>query len=196
MFEQTFKNIDDLLHKDAGCTSELDSTEQSSWLLFLKYLDALEQDEAAETEPKPPPSTDPPPARIKVRLVDGKEHKIQHMMATSLWSASHTRKAQLAVAAEPVSRADRAAAAHAAAAAEFTDKQQAFVDFVLAQYVRQGVDELDAEKLAPLLQLKYRALNDAFVELGKPEQVRRVFVGFQRHVYESHTDHHKASHAD
>ena len=48
MFEQTFKNIDDILHKDAGCTSELDYTEQSSWLLFLKYLDALEQDKAME----------------------------------------------------------------------------------------------------------------------------------------------------
>ena len=50
MFEQTFKNIDDILHKDAGCTSELDYTEQSSWLLFLKYLDALEHDKAAEAE--------------------------------------------------------------------------------------------------------------------------------------------------
>jgi type I restriction enzyme M protein len=50
MFEQTFKNIDDILHKDAGCTSELDYTEQSSWLLFLKYLDALEQDKASEAE--------------------------------------------------------------------------------------------------------------------------------------------------
>ncbi|WP_291271644.1 N-6 DNA methylase [Geothrix sp.] len=48
MFEQTFKNIDDILRKDAGCTSELDYTEQSSWLLFLKYLDALEQDKATE----------------------------------------------------------------------------------------------------------------------------------------------------
>ena len=48
MFEQTFKNIDDILFKDAGCTSELDYTEQSSWLLFLKYLDALEQDKATE----------------------------------------------------------------------------------------------------------------------------------------------------
>ena len=37
MFEQTFKNIDDILHKDAGCTSELDYTEQSSWLLFLNH---------------------------------------------------------------------------------------------------------------------------------------------------------------
>ena len=50
MFEQTFKNIDDILHKDAGCTSELDYTEQSSWLLFLKYLDALEQDKALEAQ--------------------------------------------------------------------------------------------------------------------------------------------------
>ena len=50
MFEQTFKNIDDILHKDAGCTSELDYTEQSSWLLFLKYLDALEAEKAAEAE--------------------------------------------------------------------------------------------------------------------------------------------------
>ncbi|HEU0219912.1 MAG TPA: type I restriction-modification system subunit M N-terminal domain-containing protein, partial [Gallionella sp.] len=42
MFEQTFKNIDDALRKEAGCTTELDYTEQTSWLLFLKYLDALE----------------------------------------------------------------------------------------------------------------------------------------------------------
>lgn len=46
MFEQAFKNIDDVLWKDAGCTSELDYTEQTSWLLFLKYLDALESDRA------------------------------------------------------------------------------------------------------------------------------------------------------
>lgn len=48
MFEQTFKNIDDILHKDAGATSELDYTEQTSWILFLKYLDALEQNKALE----------------------------------------------------------------------------------------------------------------------------------------------------
>ncbi len=48
LFEQTFKNIDDVLWKDAGCTSELDYTEQSSWILFLKYLDALERDKATE----------------------------------------------------------------------------------------------------------------------------------------------------
>ena len=48
MFEQAFRNIDDVLWKEAGCTTELDYTEQTSWLLFLKYLDAIEQDRAME----------------------------------------------------------------------------------------------------------------------------------------------------
>lgn len=48
MFEQAFKNIDDALRKESGCTTELDYTEQTSWLLFLKYLDGLEQDKEAE----------------------------------------------------------------------------------------------------------------------------------------------------
>jgi hypothetical protein len=48
MFEQAFKNIDDILRKEAGCTTELDYTEQTSWLLFLKYLDGLDQDRADE----------------------------------------------------------------------------------------------------------------------------------------------------
>ncbi|PCH78099.1 MAG: type I restriction endonuclease subunit M [Flavobacteriaceae bacterium] len=47
MFEQSFKNIDDILHKDAGCGSELDYVEQTSWVLFLKYLEDLEQDKEA-----------------------------------------------------------------------------------------------------------------------------------------------------
>jgi len=50
MFEQAFRNIDDVLWKEAGCTTELDYTEQTSWLLFLKYLDGLEQDRAMEAE--------------------------------------------------------------------------------------------------------------------------------------------------
>ena len=54
MFEQAFKNIDNVLRKEAGCTTELDYTEQTSWLLFLKYLDGLEQDlaDAAALEGK------------------------------------------------------------------------------------------------------------------------------------------------
>lgn len=52
MFEQTFKNVDDILHKDAGCGSELDYVEQTSWILFLKYLDDLEKD--APQQPSSP----------------------------------------------------------------------------------------------------------------------------------------------
>lgn len=50
MFEQTFKNIDDILHKDAGCSSELDYVEQTSWVLFLKYLDDLEKERRTKAE--------------------------------------------------------------------------------------------------------------------------------------------------
>ena len=50
MFEQVFKNIDDVLWKESGCTTELDHTEQTSWMLFLKYLDDLEQERALEAE--------------------------------------------------------------------------------------------------------------------------------------------------
>jgi len=50
MFEQVFKNIDDVLWKEAGCSSELDYTEQTSWMLFLKYLDDLEHERAMEAE--------------------------------------------------------------------------------------------------------------------------------------------------
>jgi type I restriction enzyme M protein len=49
-FEQVFKNLDDVLWKEAGCTTELDYTEQSSWMLFLKYLDDLEHERALKAE--------------------------------------------------------------------------------------------------------------------------------------------------
>jgi len=48
VFEQVFKNIDDVLRKEAGCTTELDYTEQTSWLLFLKHLDTLEDERATD----------------------------------------------------------------------------------------------------------------------------------------------------
>ena len=58
-------------------------------------------------------------------------------------------------------------------------KQQAFLDFVLAHYVSEGVEELDQKKLTPLLRLKYHdSLSDAVADLGKPEEIGRVFAGF------------------
>lgn len=50
MFEQIFKNVDDVLWKDAGCGSELDYVEQTSWVLFLKYLDDLEKEKKISYE--------------------------------------------------------------------------------------------------------------------------------------------------
>jgi type I restriction enzyme M protein len=50
VFERAFKNIDDVLRKEAGCTTELDYTEQTSWLLFLKYLEGLEEERAMEAQ--------------------------------------------------------------------------------------------------------------------------------------------------
>ena len=50
MFQQAFNNIDNLLRNEAGCSTELDYTEQTSWLLFLKYLDDLEHEKAMEAE--------------------------------------------------------------------------------------------------------------------------------------------------
>ena len=65
----------------------------------------------------------------------------------------------------------------------YEDKQQAFLDFVLTQYVNVGVDELQLEKLPTLLELKFGALEDASRELGDAEKIRKLFVGFQRHLF-------------
>jgi type I restriction enzyme R subunit len=63
-------------------------------------------------------------------------------------------------------------------------KQQAFIEFVLAQYVNLGVDELATEKLTPMLKLRYNnALADAAADLGPAEHIRRTFVEFQRYLY-------------
>lgn len=62
-------------------------------------------------------------------------------------------------------------------------KQQEFLNFVLKQYVQSGVYELDEEKLAPLLLLKYKAIPDAKKELGDIAMIRNTFIGFQGYLY-------------
>ena len=82
-------------------------------------------------------------------------------------------------------REERAAGARPAISTHFSSKQQAFLDFVLSQYVKVGVYELDKEKLSPLLRLKYNnALADAFVDLGQPAEISQVFSGFQKFLYQ------------
>ena len=92
--------------------------------------------------------------------------------------------AHVAYALPTLTREERAGHAKEAISGQFSAKQQAFLDFVLAQYVKVGVDELAPEKLSPLLKLKYSAIADAAADLGQPEQIRAAFVGFQRFLYE------------
>jgi type I restriction enzyme R subunit len=189
--------------------------------------------------------------KAKVKLADGKERTIQHMMMTSfwhpdgtpmsaqqfmellfgklpdffkneeelrvLWSSPDTRRklldglaekgfgheqltemqkiidaersdlfdvlAYVAYALPPLSREERASKAKVIISTEFNSKQQVFLDFVLSHYVSVGVEELDQEKLTPLLRLKYHAIADAIAELGRPDEIGRVFAGFQRYLY-------------
>ena len=86
MFEQTFKNIDDILHKDAGCSSELDYVEQTSWILFLKYLDDFEKDKktAAQLSGKRYTGISGPQYRWDVWAAPkGKDGKLDHHKALS-----------------------------------------------------------------------------------------------------------------
>ena len=93
--------------------------------------------------------------------------------------------AYVAFAAAPETRAQRADQARAEAHQQFSDRQQAFIDFVLSQYVTQGVEELDADKLTPLLRLKYNnAISDAVTDLGGTAQIRTMFAGFQKYLYQ------------
>jgi type I restriction enzyme, R subunit len=235
------------------------------------HFNDLEWDgEPLEPEPKEPgtprppqPPTEPPPGdpgnpppprqRAKVKLADGKERTIQHMMVTTfwhpdgtpmstqqflellfgklpeffrnedelraLWSLPETRAKLLAGLAEkgfgkdqlaemqkiidaersdlfdvlahvayalpPVTRDERAAKAKVVISTHFNTKQQVFLDFVLSHYVTVGVEELGQDKLTPLLRLKYHnSIADAVADLGRPDEIGKVFVGFQRYLYE------------
>jgi type I restriction enzyme R subunit len=93
--------------------------------------------------------------------------------------------AHVAYALAPLTREERADRAKVEIRTHFTGKHQAFLDFVLAQYVRVGVDELAQDKLSPLLKLKYHnAIADAVADLGKPEEIAKIFAGFQKYLYQ------------
>ena len=93
--------------------------------------------------------------------------------------------AYVAYAMPPVTREERAAKAKVFISGQFNTKQQAFIDFVLSHYVSVGVDELDQEKLAPLLRLKYHnSIADAIADLGRPDEIGQVFSGFQKYLYQ------------
>ncbi len=200
---------------------------------------------------------EPPPPRqkIRVRLADGKERAIQHMLMTSfwsddgqpisaaefmgklfgdlpalfrdedelrkLWSRPDTRKALLegleekgygweqltelksmidadkcdlydvlayiAFAHQPITREKRVRENRSSIFKRYTEKnQQDFLEFVLDHYVRQGVEELDQDKLPHLINLKYHAVSDAIVELGTISAIKKLFIGFQQYLYGRH----------
>jgi len=227
--------------------------------------------EPMEPEPKEPREPKPEAARkpdevrerseeyarrqkIKVKLADGKERTIQHMVATTfwhpdgtpmsaqqflemlfgklpeffkneeelrtLWSAPDTRAkllqglaekgfgkdqlaemqrlidaeksdlfdvlAHVAYALAPITREERAQKAKIIISTHFNSQQQVFLDFVLSHYVSVGVEELDQEKLTPLLRLKYHdSIADALADLGKPDEIGRIFAGFQKYLYQA-----------
>jgi type I restriction enzyme R subunit len=191
--------------------------------------------------------------KVKIRLRDGKERDIQHMMSTSFWSADGkpisaeeflnnlfgtlpelfksedelrkiwsnplTRKTllqqlddagygkdelsalQRLIDAEksdlfdvleyvfnsdfkPITREARVAAAQATIFALLNDKQKEFIEFVLSKYVETGVEELDQEKLPLLLTNKYQSLEDAKVVLGNVSDISKLFIEFQKYLYE------------
>ncbi len=93
--------------------------------------------------------------------------------------------AHVAYALPPLSREERAEKAKVEISTHFNSKQQVFLDFVLSHYVSVGVEELDQEKLTPLLRLKYHgSIADAVADLGRPDEIGRVFARFQRFLYE------------
>lgn len=92
--------------------------------------------------------------------------------------------ANVAFALQPLTRANRADSAKDKIHQQFADKQSAFIDFVLGQYVKEGVEELSQEKLKDLIDLKYQSIHDATSELGNASEIRQLFVKFQKYLYQ------------
>lgn len=92
--------------------------------------------------------------------------------------------AYVAYADPPISRKERVNNTRPIIFNHYDAQQQGFLDFVLDQYMDQGVAELDQDKLPDLLELKYHSVSDAVDELGKVQDIRELFVGFQKYLYE------------
>ena len=96
--------------------------------------------------------------------------------------------AHVAYALPPVTREVRADHARVYINSQFNSKQQTFLDFVLSHYVSIGVEELNQDKLKPLLLIKYHnSIQDAVADLGKPDEISNVFAGFQKYLYQTRT---------
>jgi type I restriction enzyme, R subunit len=93
--------------------------------------------------------------------------------------------AHVAYALAPLTREERAAKAKVIISTHFNSKQQVFLSFVLSHYICVCVRNLDQVKLTPLLRLKYHdSIADAVADLGRPEEIGRVFSGFHKYLYQ------------
>ena len=88
--------------------------------------------------------------------------------------------AYIAFALPPITRSERVETRRANIFPRYDEKLQVFLDFVLAQYVKQGVGELDQEKLGALLELKYHTIDDAAEELGSISAIRMPSSAFRK----------------
>ena len=86
---------------------------------------------------------------------------------------------------KPISRENRVASAQTNIFALLNNEQKEFIDFVLSKYIQTGVEELDQEMLPNLLELKYNSVIDASEKLGTVGSIRNLFIGFQKHLYDS-----------
>lgn len=105
-------------------------------------------------------------------IIDAKESDIFDVLA------------YVAFAETPITREQRVTEHKGNINSHYDYKQQEFIEFVLEQYIKEGVGELAAEKLSDLLDLRYHNVNDAVAELGSPAGIREVFVGFQKYLYD------------
>jgi len=89
----------------------------------------------------------------------------------------------ISFAVKPITREKRVARAQSLIFAQINYRQKEFLEFVLSKYIETGVEELDQDKLPGLLTLKYQALDDAKRILGSVEDIRNIFLGFQKYLY-------------
>jgi type I restriction enzyme R subunit len=92
--------------------------------------------------------------------------------------------AYIAFALAPITRSQRVETRRSDIFSRYDSRLQAFLDFVLGQYVKEGVGELDQEKLGNLLELKYHTIDDAAAQLGGVPTIRDTFIGFQQYLYQ------------
>ena len=91
--------------------------------------------------------------------------------------------AYIAFATPPITRLHRVEERRGKIASQYDEQLQTFIDFVLAQYIKDGVEELDQNKLPQLLALKYHAISNAEKHLGSVAKIRDAFIGFQKFLY-------------